>query len=969
MPGPLQAAGAVSEPSEYAPLTMDRYLTGLWTQRSLLRDANVPYLYTKFYSASRFDSLVDGLNREMTSKLTIGRRCGLSVYNSNSFPAVQSFYDFKAVNPNATQTIRVMADTASAVYDATVGSDSVVVNKSAGAGKTRFLGINSNLYMGDGIDEQQWMYPQLWTASTNIKPGTLIRNSPVSPSNIHMALGGITMSIVATAVVGTTAFIYIDPQNVPDQFPNLQSANVAFSGLTTSGTWLNGLTLQIQKIVSTTLGIFTVNTSQPAYAETPDTGSSTTGNGTTGASSPSFNTTQFGITPDAGQQWKCYGTGVKNWGITAPTMVPKLQPQNGTRFWAPNTTLSAFYAIIDKNGNIEVAMNFTGTAGAGVYRTGISYPNFPVYNPAGNNNAPQQTIDGSIVWWNAGPELTWIANTAYFNGISVLLDSNQNLQLCTNGGGSGSHSGSTQPTWATGIGNTTSDNVLTWTCLGPGVIIATADVQYGFSGHSIDGSVSTSSPAALIQGGILGEKPQFNSSSYLLTIVGTIIANDSQYDQIWIWRTAQGGSTLILEDQIPMDGIYNPPNQFNTFSYGELGIPDTSSNGSASLDALIPAPIADKNDPPPAGATAPVLWRQRVWVIVGNTVYHSGGPNTITGNGYTAFASLDNFQFPELLTKLIPVTLPNGGLLVQGTANLYVILGNGTTSNPFYPDIYMDSVGVISYDEIVKVGSTIYAFTNNSKFISLDPSAGYIECGFPIGDQFLNVTTGNANGFGTTGVLYTPGNTYMAWNERTDGDSGIYVSDGAVGWFRYSPVASPESGYLWSPRAQINNGTSAIQNVEVTTGNNRLLVGPKVAGPILMRDNSVFTDNGVPYADCYITLGNIMLCESGEVAEVAHIALKSIRIGNRANIKVLFGEIAATTNVPFETYTWTIQDPPDLPQSETLFNDRYSMSDNHGICPKCDHIQVMIQWPVQTVQDELLMHAVYGAKWAERKQQ
>jgi hypothetical protein len=76
MPGPLQAAGASPEPSEYAPLTMDRYITGLWTQRSPLRDADVPYLYTKFYSASRFDSLIDGLNREVTSRLTIARRPG-----------------------------------------------------------------------------------------------------------------------------------------------------------------------------------------------------------------------------------------------------------------------------------------------------------------------------------------------------------------------------------------------------------------------------------------------------------------------------------------------------------------------------------------------------------------------------------------------------------------------------------------------------------------------------------------------------------------------------------------------------------------------------------------------------------------------------------------------------------------------------------------------------------------------------
>jgi hypothetical protein len=323
------------------------------------------------------------------------------------------------------------------------------------------------------------------------------------------------------------------------------------------------------------------------------------------------------------------------------------------------------------------------------------------------------------------------------------------------------------------------------------------------------------------------------------------------------------------------------------------------------------------------------------------------------------------------LTKLRPITTSNGGLLVLGTANTYIILGNGTAANPYYSQIYMPTVGLLNYDAEDIVGSTLYMFTNNSKFISLDPSAGYVECGFPIGDQFTEVTTGAANGYGTTGALYDPTTAYVAWNERTSGDSGIYVSDGAVGWFRYSPVASPESGYLWSPRAEIQGGTSAILNCEVTTGTNRLLVGPKAGtpGPILMRQNNVFTDNNVPYDDSYVTIGNIVLCESGEVAEVAHVALKSVRIGSQPVIKMLFNEIAATEDAPFEEYEVTDNDPPDLPQSHTLFSDRYVMMDGAGACPKCDHIQLMIQWPQQAVADELLTHAIYGAKWAERRQQ
>lgn len=958
MPGPLQAAGATAEPSEYAPLTMDRYITGLWTQRSPLRDADVPYLYTKFYSASRFDSLIDGINREVTARLTIARRCGLSVYNDNVFPPINSFYPFKVPQNNG-QNIRVMADTANTVYDATAGFQTVIFNKSAGAGKTRFQGIGPSLYMTDGQDLKQWINQGPWPgAAQDVQPGTLITDFN---NNLQMAVGGVTLNIVSSQSNGTVVMLNADTTSLPDNFANLEGALITFSGLTVA-TFLNGHTLQIFGIGGSTLGELSVIFTSTAFPTTADTGSGTTGNGTTGGSAPAFSTVKYTVVADAGQQWKCYGSAVQNWGVKAPLTAPTVTPGNATRFWQPNTVLSSLYAVLDPTGNIQVAFNTTAGSG-GVFKTGSSYPKwktglvFPFFN---------QTVDGTISWLNAGQIGTWTGLTVFLS-FSVILDSNQNLQYVTNGGGG--MSGSVEPTgWATVVGNQTTDGGLTWTCLGPGVEIFTESVQYAFSGHSIDGSVTTASPVATIQGGVLGPPTSSTLYSGYVNVDGAVPGVppflDTQYDQIWVWRTAQGGSTLLLLDQIPIDNI-NP-----NFLYVDLGIPDTSTLGGPSLNAFIAAPIDSQNNPPTKNSVAPAYHMSRLWMIQnGNIVVFSGGPDVIVGNGNTAFPPLNFFLFPELITRLIPITVNNGGLIVVGTANTYIILGTGTSSNPFFASLYMASVGVLNYDAIDIVGSTIYAFTNNSKFISLDPSAGYVECGFPIGDQFLNVTNGNANGGGTVGALYNPQTAFVAWNERTSGDSGIYVSDGAIGWFRYSPVASPESGFLWSPRAQIQGGTSAVQNCEVTTGNQRLLVGPHTSGPILMRDESVFQDNGVSYQDSYVTIGSIILCESGEVAEVAHVALKSMRVGDRPVVKMLFGEIAATDKVPFEEYEWTCPDPPDLPESQTLFNDRYVMMDGSGVCPKCDHVQVMIEWPVQAVGDELLTHSIYGAKWAERKQQ
>src|SRR5208337_1100515 len=175
MPSALEAAGATREPSEYATLSMDRAITGLWTQRSPLRDADVPYLYGKFYSASRFDSLIDGINREITARLTNARRAGSSVWNANTFPACNSLYPFKWIQ-QGNQIIRVLADGRDGViYDATQGQKYALFTKSAGAGKASFLGVGSTCYFTDGVEQKKLVrsYYQ-WNAMTTYAVGQFL---------------------------------------------------------------------------------------------------------------------------------------------------------------------------------------------------------------------------------------------------------------------------------------------------------------------------------------------------------------------------------------------------------------------------------------------------------------------------------------------------------------------------------------------------------------------------------------------------------------------------------------------------------------------------------------------------------------------------------------------------------------------------------------------------------------------------
>ena len=184
-----------------------------------------------------------------------------------------------------------------------------------------------------------------------------------------------------------------------------------------------------------------------------------------------------------------------------------------------------------------------------------------------------------------------------------------------------------------------------------------------------------------------------------------------------------------------------------------------------------------------------------------------------------------------------------------------------------------------------------------------------------------------------------------------------------------SPVSSPEEGFVWSPRRIIQGGTSAVQSIEVSPGITRLLIAPASSGPILQRDPTVSADNGQSFPS-YMTLGNIVLAQTGEVAEIAHIALKSKAITGAARplVSLLLGEIAASTATPFDQLQISGNDPTDLPASLTIWSDRYVALQN-GVTPKCDNFQLKIDYGQQAFPDETYNFSIYGAKHSERRQQ
>jgi hypothetical protein len=153
----FQIAGAVGTQSDYAPLHVNRMITGYWTNTNPLRDAATTEFVEKFYGG-RQDRIADGFNTELSTRLTLRRRPGSSVYNSQLFPAINRFYGWNTFSLNSEQ-VRVMVDCGGgggAVYDGTgPNTKTLIFTKGANAGKTFFLGVGNTLYMTDGVENLQ----------------------------------------------------------------------------------------------------------------------------------------------------------------------------------------------------------------------------------------------------------------------------------------------------------------------------------------------------------------------------------------------------------------------------------------------------------------------------------------------------------------------------------------------------------------------------------------------------------------------------------------------------------------------------------------------------------------------------------------------------------------------------------------------------------------------------------------------
>jgi len=155
MPNEFGLAGAQDRnaPTKFAPIYTGRWFSGIWTNRSPLRDATTNRITEKYFGRAG-DALIEGSNVEITNRLTLARRPGNSQFDeTNQYNSPLSYYGFRTFSSTSEQ-ILLMIDQASVLYSLYEGTRKTFWTKSAGAGQTYMQSVGNTLFFANGVDNK-----------------------------------------------------------------------------------------------------------------------------------------------------------------------------------------------------------------------------------------------------------------------------------------------------------------------------------------------------------------------------------------------------------------------------------------------------------------------------------------------------------------------------------------------------------------------------------------------------------------------------------------------------------------------------------------------------------------------------------------------------------------------------------------------------------------------------------------------
>ena len=130
--------------------------------------------------------------------------------------------------------------------------------------------------------------------------------------------------------------------------------------------------------------------------------------------------------------------------------------------------------------------------------------------------------------------------------------------------------------------------------------------------------------------------------------------------------------------------------------------------------------------------------------------------------------------------------------------------------------------------------------------------------------------------------------------------------------------------------------------------------------PVLAAIPGTTLDTGTPYA-CYAVIGSIILANPGQIAKIAFITTTCVKTGSPVVLGVILNEALPYYKGSFDILKTWVNDPPNLPQSKSFYQQRFYLAEDHETAAYCMHLQVMLQFPAEAAQNEIQTFCIFGA--------
>lgn len=504
MPNLLEQHGAQPDKSpRYVPIFIDRLFTGIWTQRTPLHDPS-DIATARFYGG-RPDALWQGSNIELTNRLTLQRRPGLTAFSTATYPTPPNCaFSFELTNG----TIQVIVDTGSSPtfnLDAVDNLSGTVYYYFASSVSC----ANNNAYLGlkftvSGFDDGANNGTFVCTGSTS---SYLILSNPAAVTESH------------SGTVSTSGGVYWDQQNGTLTLLFAKSEGAGQTGfVAVAGTLYMGNGVDTKKYTpGNSNGLIwnygiaaPVNQPSVSIVESGESavqwesgifystmGLLVDGNGNiqqlTSVNSSGINTTQYGETGDGQPDWNNFTGGTTSDNSVTWTCAGPLG------LWQANTVYAAGACIFVPNvGGTPIpstatsgirGLNYTGKTGGGIWCTlpgGKTGTSEPKWNPVTDTGSAETT---GWHWNYLGAAIAWQPSTRYNSfwewsneviveptlpNLALLEAGTQTIYVQTANNATvgsvntpGTSGTGYTPPWATSIGQTTTDGDLIWQMLGP----------------------------------------------------------------------------------------------------------------------------------------------------------------------------------------------------------------------------------------------------------------------------------------------------------------------------------------------------------------------------------------------------------------------------------------------------------------------------------------------------------------------